>query len=62
MECPCRDCGDRKVGCHGTCEKYKEWKVQNDELNKKARKIRESQRCDSIWWDQHWKKKRRKYR
>ena len=19
---PCKDCGDRKVGCHSTCEKY----------------------------------------
>ena len=23
---PCRDCQDRAVGCHGSCEKYKEAK------------------------------------
>lgn len=60
MECPCKECKTRHVGCHGTCEKYKEWKIQNDELNKKARKMRESQYCDELWLEQHWKKIRRK--
>lgn len=22
---PCKDCQDRTMECHGTCEKYKEW-------------------------------------
>lgn len=26
---PCMDCGDRTVGCHGTCEKYKAYNEQN---------------------------------
>lgn len=25
MSCPCRDCYDRRVGCHSTCEKYIKW-------------------------------------
>lgn len=24
---PCKDCEDRKIGCHGTCEKYKDFKT-----------------------------------
>ena len=23
---PCRNCEDRHIGCHGTCERYIEWK------------------------------------
>ena len=23
---PCRNCEDRHIGCHGTCEKYIDWK------------------------------------
>lgn len=25
MICPCKDCQNRKVGCHGSCEAYKEF-------------------------------------
>lgn len=35
----CYGCEDRKVGCHGTCEKYieecKQWKEQKDFLKAK---------------------------
>ena len=34
----CKDCTDRHVGCHVTCEKYKEqkakWDAELDEINK----------------------------
>ena len=26
---PCMDCEDRMVGCHGSCERYKEFREQN---------------------------------
>ena len=26
MSCPCYKCEERKVGCHATCERYKEWR------------------------------------
>lgn len=25
MTCPCKDCTDREIGCHSTCEKYIGW-------------------------------------
>lgn len=24
--CPCKDCKERSAACHGTCEKFTEWK------------------------------------
>lgn len=29
---PCKDCTDRHMACHSTCEKYKEWKQEFDKL------------------------------
>lgn len=38
----CYECKDRKVGCHGTCEKYKTWRKefekQRDIAKSKERK------------------------
>lgn len=31
MKAPCKDCPDRQVGCHSTCEKYIEFKKEADE-------------------------------
>lgn len=30
-ECPCRDCPDRKMGCHARCERYQGWKKDYEE-------------------------------
>ena len=38
MRSPCKDCPDRKLGCHSICEKYIEYTKQNEEIRlKKAR-------------------------
>lgn len=38
MNFPCKDCNDRNVGCHGTCEKYKVAKEKHkDEIEKGRR-------------------------
>ena len=29
---PCKDCTERDLGCHGTCERYSEWKVKHQEV------------------------------
>ena len=34
---PCKDCMDREVGCHSTCEKYIKYQKEKDEYNKKVR-------------------------
>lgn len=38
MRAPCKDCPDRKLGCHSVCEKYIEFTKKNEEIRlKKAR-------------------------
>lgn len=37
----CKGCADRKVGCHSTCESYKEERKRLDEINE--RKFKEIQ-------------------
>lgn len=34
---PCKDCTEREVGCHGRCERYKAWRKDLDEKNRRER-------------------------
>ncbi|MBO5389409.1 MAG: hypothetical protein J6A59_15000 [Lachnospiraceae bacterium] len=40
---PCKDCGDREVGCHSTCKKYIDFKKENEKqkelINKEKQKV-----------------------
>lgn len=31
---PCKDCLDRKLGCHDRCMKYKDWCAEREEYKK----------------------------
>ncbi len=42
MMCPCQVCADRKIGCHGKCEKYKEWRDMFDREREKRVKAFEA--------------------
>lgn len=35
---PCKNCGDRYVGCHSKCSKYIESQAENERLKKHIRK------------------------
>jgi len=35
---PCKDCKERHVNCHSSCEKYQLFKKENDALREKIRK------------------------
>lgn len=37
-ENPCKDCTARHVGCHGDCDRYKEWKAAHDQQKEEQRK------------------------
>ena len=41
--CPCKDCYNRTITCHGVCEGYQAWKAERDEMNTNLRKAYESQ-------------------
>lgn len=34
---PCKGCEDRFVGCHSTCDRYKEYRVKINEGNTKMK-------------------------
>lgn len=36
---PCKDCKDRHLGCHDTCEKYLEFKHENETYKNLVREI-----------------------
>ena len=36
----CKDCKERKVGCHATCEQYLKWKEKDLERRKKIKNTR----------------------
>jgi len=52
----CKDCVKRYLGCHGSCEEYKQFKHQREKANKKYREVN-----NSIEWNGYTKamKKRR---
>lgn len=35
MKAPCYECENREVGCHATCQEYKEFQAENEEEKKK---------------------------
>lgn len=39
---PCKDCSERSAECHSTCDKYREFQKQNEELKEKRRLQREA--------------------
>lgn len=59
----CKDCQDRKVGCHGSCEKYLAVKKDHDEKRIKAYELRRQDReIGDMRCETHEKIKKRKRR
>ncbi len=42
---PCKDCQNRKIGCHAGCEKYLAWRASLDSVI-----AEEDHRADAIAW------------
>lgn len=56
---PCKDCNNRTVGCHGSCEKYITAKAAYDAEKELLREAREPDRiCNSAKMDAVIKTKR----
>lgn len=34
IKSPCKNCSDRVLGCHGTCERYADFKLRIEEMAK----------------------------
>ena len=39
--CPCKDCQERHLHCHGDCEQYKKWKAELEGITSESRKRKE---------------------
>ena len=37
MTAPCKDCQDRKVGCHADCDRYEEYAKYRIEISRRRR-------------------------
>lgn len=42
--CPCKNCQERSVGCHASCQKYKDWSDEQNRLKQLKYKEQNSQR------------------
>lgn len=49
---PCHGCKCRFVGCHATCEGYKDFQRRNEEIKKKIRR----ERNKDEWARREWKR------
>ena len=62
MRVPCYKCEDRRVGCHGECEKYIEFRKEREVIYQKRAEevaVREYQSQKMI---ENWKRRKRKER
>ena len=58
MNVPCKDCPDREVGCHSTCEKYKAFRAEKDREIEERKIQYQSKTLDSKYFRDLWKRKR----
>lgn len=47
MTCKCKDCTDRYVGCHSTCESYKQYQEENEKARKAVREANQTMSLNS---------------
>lgn len=55
MKGPCKDCERRKLGCHGRCKEYREFKAEREEILKRKNAEHEarwpmSKRGEKLIW------------
>ena len=44
LSAPCKDCGDRVIGCHSTCDKYRQFVNERKEYVQKVKACRRKDR------------------
>ena len=55
---PCKDCPNRQVGCHSTCEKYIEYKKESDRIREEKHAQNELKQFDRERSQQRYKRLR----
>lgn len=44
LSAPCKDCDDRAIGCHSTCDKYRQFAEERKEYVRKVKACRRKDR------------------
>lgn len=59
MNSPCKDCPDRRSGCHSVCEKYIAYTVEREKIRAEKRKEYSMEDCRRYNTQEYlaWKKK-----
>lgn len=57
---PCYKCEDRRVGCHGVCERYNEWSSARSSHREKVKEEKIKERAISYYYKEKHEKERRK--
>lgn len=66
--CPCYGCHERDAGCHGKCNRYKDWRKELDERNEKERMEKAADDVMSehakrkLWKQQRYPYNKKRYR
>ena len=58
-DCPCKGCQDRKLGSHGPCERYQQWKADYEAGKPDPPEFTMTDKARHAWW---WRIKHRERR
>lgn len=62
-DAPCKNCQERFLSCHAVCQRYKDWKEDNDKTRKKQQKAKAAEwEIDSVHFDGREKALKRLHR
>ena len=59
MTAPCKDCPDRVLGCHSSCDKYKAFREERDRELEQRKLQAMGRTLDSKWFQKRCKIKQR---
>ena len=59
MNCPCKDCRDRTLTCHGVCIMFAAWQDEQAEIKRRRQEEKDSHPdINMVSMRKHWQKLR----
>lgn len=59
---PCKDCMERYIGCHSSCDRYIGWRKEFDEQKKEILKVRVAENAANARRNEGIRKMQKNYR
>lgn len=50
LNCKCKDCKNRTIGCHAQCEDYKDYVRRNEQLKEKKKILKDLEKINFKKW------------